>query len=119
MKEEFPNESWNKKRIFLSSLIFLGILVVCIYALLKLNPELTQKPNLSVVEGLSVKQNNNVKADIQGRINELQKEAQGINVADMASSSPQVQKVINDLKALQNYPMDQLKNACEQICNRL
>ena len=60
-----------------------------------------------------------VKQSIQNQIDNLKNEAQNINVVDIATSSPQVQKVINDLKAIQNYPQNQLKTTCEKICSGL
>jgi len=119
MKEEIPQESWNKKRVLSAALVFIALSAICVYALVQANPQLTQKPSLSAVEGISIKNSSSVKSDIQDRVDTLQKEAQNINLVEMASSSPQVQKVINDLKALQDYPKNQLKNACEQICNNL
>lgn len=61
----------------------------------------------------------NIKNTIQDSISGLKKEATSINIADIATSSPQIQKVINDLKGLQNYPSSELKNACLKICNGL
>jgi len=115
--KDIKQESWNKKRILLVILIFLALIGVFAYVLIKINPGLLQKPNFKAVEGASVKENVNFKNDVQGKINDLQKEAQGINLVEIASSSPQVQKVINDLRALQDYPKNQVKDTCEKICN--
>jgi hypothetical protein len=60
-----------------------------------------------------------IKQGIQNQIDSLKSEAQNINVVDIATSSPQVQKVINDLKAIQDYPKNQLKTTCEKICSGL
>jgi conjugal transfer/entry exclusion protein len=60
-----------------------------------------------------------IKSNIQNQIDSLKNEAQNINVVDMATSSPQVQKVINDLKAVQDYPKNQLRQTCEKICSGL
>jgi hypothetical protein len=35
---------------------------------------------------------------------------------EVASSSPQVQKILNDIKALQQYPANQIKDLCRKIC---
>ncbi len=58
----------------------------------------------------------NIQADAQQKLNEIKQQITNLNVADIASSSPQVQKVINDLKSLQEYPKDQAKQMCENIC---
>ena len=60
-----------------------------------------------------------IKQGIQNNIDSLKNEAQNINIVDIATSSPQVQKVINDLKAIQDYPKNQLRQTCEKICSGL
>jgi hypothetical protein len=59
----------------------------------------------------------NIKNSVADQLNNLKSEAQNVDLVEIASSSPQVQKVINDLKALQDYPKNQVKATCEQICN--
>ncbi len=55
----------------------------------------------------------------QGKFDEIKKEAEKVDIAEVASSSPQVQKILNDLKTLENAPKDQVKQSCQQICNSL
>lgn len=117
INKEVDQQSWNKKRIILTTLMFLALMGVFGYALIKSKPELVKKPNFSTVEGINIQENTDVKKNVQEKINDLQKEAQSINLVEMASSSPQVQKVINDLKALEDYPKNQVKDACEKICD--
>ena len=123
LKEEYV---WDKKKIILF-LVFLVVLVAIGYELKKsfFNNSSNNAPlNLAKnnVKGAST-QNftpvEGIKQGIQNEINSLRSEAQNINIVDIASSSPQVQKVINDLKALQNYPSNQLKDTCQKICNGL
>ena len=60
-----------------------------------------------------------IKTTAQEKLNSIKQQVQSLNVQDIASSSPQVQKVINDLKSLENYPRDQAKQMCENICKGL
>jgi len=66
---------------------------------------------------------NKMSADISGqfqtKLDSVKSEANGLNATDVASSSPQVQKVINDIKALEGYPTSQIKSTCEKICDGL
>lgn len=55
----------------------------------------------------------------QEKINEIKEDTESIDIAEVASSSPQIQKVINDIKNLQNYPRSQAKEACFNICEGL
>ena len=114
---------WDKKKIILftaGTIVLLGIGLVAkemMFAGAK-----TQNISATSVKGANTEIVNplpDIKQGIQNQIDSLKNEAQNINVVDVATSSPQVQKVINDLKALQDYPKNQLKQTCENICNKL
>ncbi|MCL5438406.1 MAG: hypothetical protein M1268_00270 [Patescibacteria group bacterium] len=62
---------------------------------------------------------NEVRSVAEQQINTIREEVNKIDVVEIASSSPQVQKVLNDLKTLGNYPKDQAKDYCQKICNSL
>ncbi|MCL5433214.1 MAG: hypothetical protein M1524_03840 [Patescibacteria group bacterium] len=62
---------------------------------------------------------NEVRSTVEQKINTIKEEVNKINVVEIASSSPQVQKVLNDLKAIENYPKDQAKDYCKKICDSL
>ncbi len=132
MKEQKKKEEkveWDKKKIF----IFLFLLLFLIIAgyefkTMVLDENLPKSKSSFNVSNKAVKgtdtqklrvQGLDVKQNIQNEINNLKEEAQKINLVEIASSSPQVQKVINDLKAIQNYPSTQLKETCEKICSGL
>ncbi len=57
--------------------------------------------------------------DAQKKLDQIKAQVANLNVQDVASSSPQVQKVVNDIKALQGYPKDQAKQMCENLCKSL
>ncbi|MBI2026120.1 MAG: hypothetical protein HYT06_01940 [Candidatus Levybacteria bacterium] len=78
-----------------------------------------QKTNQQV-KGVDTKElSNSIREGIQSNINNLKTQAQNLDVAEIATSSPQVQKIINDLKSLQDLPKSQLKSTCERICSGL
>ncbi len=116
---------WDKKKIVLfvvGAIFLLGIGLV--FSKMMFGGVQTPNPSLSVtgVKGAnteSISPLPDIKQGIQNQIDSLKSEAQDINVVDIATSSPQVQKVINDLKAIQNYPKNQLKTTCEKICSGL
>lgn len=116
---------WDKKKIILftvGAIVLLGIGLV-VKEMMFVGVK-TQNPSSDIT---SVKGSNteivnplpDIKQGIQNQIDSLKNEAQNINVVDIATSSPQVQKVINDLKAIQDYPKSQLKATCENICSGL
>lgn len=120
-KDKKEEIEWDRKRIFL----FLIGLVVILAIIIELKSSIIggsyQAPSRDVRGESSVNYPPppDIKGSIQNQINNLKQEAQNINVTDIATSSPQVKKVINDLKALQEYPNNQIKSSCEQICNGL
>lgn len=132
MKEQNKKEEaieWDKKKIliFLFTVFVLIILGFELKTII-LGENYSQDNSLSKslnknVKGLETEKiplkSSSIKQNIQNEINNLKAEAQNINIVDIASSSPQVQKIINDLKALQSFPETQLRQTCEKICSGL
>lgn len=61
----------------------------------------------------------NIGTEVQKQLDTLKNEANNLNAAEVATSSPQVQQVIKDLQELEQYPKNQAKEACMRICNGL
>lgn len=124
-KEKKEEVIWDKKRIifFILSiiiLVFIGIRVKSHFLDSNYSLQDTNTVKKEQVKGITTQDlSNGIRQSIQQDINKIKTEAQNINVVDIATSSPQVQKVINDLKSLQNLPKNQFKEACEKVCNGL
>ncbi|MBI2442513.1 MAG: hypothetical protein HYV40_01230 [Candidatus Levybacteria bacterium] len=56
---------------------------------------------------------------VEEQLNEIKKQVVSLDPEDVVHSSPQIQKIIDDLKNLQGVPKDELKNVCENICKQL
>jgi hypothetical protein len=116
-KEDLP---WDKKKILLF-LIAAAILIGIGFEAKDFILGASSTPQAPVVKpdikGTATQVIPNIKNSVQDQLNTLKSEAQNVDLVEIASSSPQVQKVINDLKALQDYPKNQVKATCEQICN--
>ena len=127
-KLEVVNEVWDVRKI-LALVVVVMILAFGLktFVLDKKNPDI--KNSITQVEGISVKppdnpsQNSSASVELQRNVqtgfDNLKKEVSNINVVEIATSSPAVQKVINDLKNLQNLPQSQAKQACIKICDGL
>jgi hypothetical protein len=119
MEEENVQGTWNKKRIIIT--VFLLILLIAGGIFLKIrilgtNP--TPKEEQSV-KGASIKNEdfgNNIKESVKEKIDSLKQEVSGLDIMEIASSSPQVQKIINDIKSLEQYPTNQIKEICRKVC---
>jgi len=120
--EEVNTEIWNKKRIFI--VIFLALLLLIGGYFLKIRFLDKNLPQLSKsVKGVSVEEKNiepelkmNVQEAVKEKLDSLKKEVSNLDVLEIASSSPQVQKVLNDIKSLEQYPANQIKEICKKIC---
>jgi len=125
MKEAKVEEVWDKKKIAITIVAIVLLLIGLVVFTGMLNTKDTTKKET----GLSIKQSvkgmeaekeiQNIKEVLGEKIEEITKEASSINIAEIASSSPQVQKVINDIKELEKYPSDQAKGICQEICDSL
>jgi hypothetical protein len=116
-KKKQEEDEWDKRKIIL----FLIIVFLLFAALVVLKdmilgntyaPKITQKVSSFNPQIL-------VKKNVQDRVSALQKEAENIDLVDIATSSPQVQKIIHDLQSLKDYPNNQIKQGCMNICSKL
>lgn len=60
-----------------------------------------------------------IKSAVESKVEDIQKEVKNLDFNEIASSSPQIQKIIKDIKALEKYPSNQAKQICENICKSL
>lgn len=132
MDEIKNEESWNKKRIFAAIFLAIGFIIGIFFLKNQLLGDETVFINSSPsdysksVKGASAEKNPDPKKTPAGNINlpqiirdkieGLKQEAASLNIAEIASSSPQLQKIINDIKSLEQYPANQAKEICKQIC---
>ena len=111
-------ETWNKKRVFLG-IFLLVLLIIGGGYLFRDKIFISSSRQLKSVEGVStstVDTAANVQEAVREKIDNLKQEVSGLNLMEVASSSPQVQKILNDIKALQQYPANQIKDLCRKIC---
>lgn len=132
-------ESWSKKKIIAGIIIILLLIGTGYYIkdfLLKNNTIGTIIKNAFVttnVAGVSTKKEspkeksnsntslpgNKIKEEMQKKLDSIKDDVNNLSIADLASSSPQFKKVIQDIQNLQNLPRNQAKDACYNICRGL
>ena len=125
MEEIKSEESWNKTRIFAA---FFLIILLAIGGYLFKTRVLGTNPTFSnpfkSVKSASSEQNNGnreslnvgLQKAVKDQLDNLKQEVSRLNIIEVASSSPQVQKIINDIKSLEQYPTNQAKEICRKIC---
>ncbi len=126
MEDVNKNESWNKKRILIAVLLLLLLIIGGYFfktRVLGTGESPFAKESKSVkgasnTEDKTAKEDlsTNIKESVREKLNALKQEVSGLDILEIASSSPQVQKVLNDIKSLEQYPTNQAKEICRQIC---
>ena len=124
IKKESDDIIWDKKKIFVT--VVIAILIIAIgfqlksYLIAGQNSSKVSEKLKKQVKSINTSDlSNNIREGIEENFNNLKNQAQSLDVAEIATSSPQVQKIINDLKTLQDLPKSQLKSTCERICSGL
>jgi len=123
MKETMTgkNKEWDLKKLILALFILVGILILVLFFKFYFfanEDNITQvaKVQEKRVKGISTE---DVQKAVQEKVDLIKQQADEINITDVATSSPQVQKLIQDIKTLENYPSSQARSMCENLCKSL
>lgn len=98
------------KRYFV--LILLGVLVGVgwnMRSVLLVNQSQLQKN----VKGASIN------PGLEKNLGSIQQQINNLPFSDIASSSPQIQKILKDMQGLAKYPLGEAKAICETMCKNL
>ena len=118
------NQEWDLKRIVIAAaLIIVGVVVVLdvkhsfldqnqgiLGAAIQNKPVEVIKPNIK-------SPNLNVSSQIGDKIDQIKSNVSNIDPAQIATSSPQIQKVLRDIQGIKDLPADQAKQQCLKICS--
>lgn len=101
------------KKYFLLILFGVGIGVVwnmhsAIFSYLEHNPQTQQAVKGAKVNGTFAKD-----------FSAIQQQIDKLPFANIASSSPEVQKILHDMQGLKKYPLGEAKAICETLCKSL
>jgi hypothetical protein len=120
MKEE-KVQTWNKKKIIITVILLMLLAIGGLFLRIRLLGQ-NSGQNKESVKGVATQEvavpdiKTNIQETVKEKIDSLKQQVSNLNVSDIASSSPQVQKILNDIKALQDYPANQVKEICRKIC---
>ena len=133
-KNEISDESWDVKKILIALLVVVPILLLIfsykdiLSADLKSKSYTSQRQQKSTSASYTAPSSNvqtetqtpsNLQMEAQKKIEAIRTQIENLNVTEIATTSPQVQKIINDIKALPNYPASQAKGLCLKLCDGL
>ena len=126
-EKKVREESGNGKK-FIIGIVFMVTLVIAGYTLKEnyFNDQ-KQPPPFFAVQGVATERKTpqiNYSTDalqnvVEKNVDMIKTEVNSLDTAEIATSSPQIQKIINDLKSLQQYPRNQVKTMCMNVCNSL
>lgn len=137
VKEEekvVEQEEWDNTRIIIGGIVFLLLIIggflgknyILDYFGIKDQPvafhQGAQTVNVSPGESATVphvQYSLPSTADVTNKIHDLQQQVSHINIAEVASSSPEIQQLIQQLESLPQMPGNAAKQACINVCNKL
>lgn len=117
---EKPQKSLTGSVFALIALI--GILIIFQFSLQSNSDGLVKGAKKEKVLGVNDREKvddakKSLQQNFEGKLQDLQKQVMNLDPQEVVTSSPQVKKIINDLKNLQGLPKSELKQVCESLCS--
>ena len=120
-KEEIDSQEWDRKKIFTT--LFFAIVAILAVSEIK-GTFFPGKPLVlgEKVEAPSIKKPNikppslNV-ADVGLKLEDIKKNIEDLTPEEIATTSPQIQKVLQDIGEIKNLPSNQAREMCLKICS--
>lgn len=125
MKKETiaEDQEWDRKRILIV-LLFLGLLFIAVFELkdlfLNKNPGVLGRSSFdkASVEKPNIKPPDvDLESQVGSAIFDIKKNIGALDAREVASSSPQIQKVLNDIQGIKDLPSSQAKDMCLKLCS--
>ena len=125
-KEEVSSEEWDKKRVIITA-FFVVVAIIAVREIkttffsnndevlgqnVSVTPTPIKKPDVEIPRF-------NVANEVGSKIEELKKNIEGLNPVEVASSSPQIQKVLKDMEGLKDLPSNEAKSMCVKLCSEI
>ncbi|MBP9716889.1 MAG: hypothetical protein KBD51_03015 [Candidatus Levybacteria bacterium] len=125
-KKEESNEEWDKKRLIITTFF----VVVAILAVREIKTTFFSNNDEVLGQNVSVTPTPIKKPDVEiprvnvanqvgSKINEIKRNIEGLNAQEVASSSPQIQKVLRDMEGLKDLPSNEAKSMCVKLCSEI
>ncbi len=128
IKEEEPELVWDKTKLFIAAVILILLIAGGVYLKLFVFKDTGGAGTVMSVKGVSTEAGNDASShsfslptqeDMQAKISKLEQQVTQLNVKDIATSSPEVQKVLKQIQSLPSYPASQAKDMCMKLCGQL
>lgn len=122
MKKELTDLEWDKKKIAVTLLFVLIAGIIALELRSRFLPEsivLGEKTqNKSEIQKPELKTPGvNFQTEAKSKINEIKENIDELDPQAIASSSPQIQKVLRDIQGIKDLPANQAREMCLKICS--
>lgn len=133
--------TWNKKRIAIGVAVVILLVVGAIYlkvSVLGADTEMVKRESVetaglvrgakteekstsgeSAGSSLSPLSKESIQEGFSDKLADIKEQVNNLDIKDIAESSPQYQKAVEDLQSLQSLPKNEAKKACLSICENL
>lgn len=68
---------------------------------------------------MSIPTADNLQSAVEDKMTDIRKQLSELSPEDVASSSPSVKKLLQDIEGIKQYPQNQVKETCMNFCSRL
>ncbi|KKQ75101.1 MAG: hypothetical protein US96_C0017G0007 [Candidatus Woesebacteria bacterium GW2011_GWB1_38_5b] len=123
-KKEEDELAWDRKRLLLAGIIILAAAILAYEFKDSIFPQgqsiLGEKSEIKKAEKPNIKSPDiNFSSDVGAKIEDVKESVTNLSPEEIASSSPQIQKLLNDIQQIKNLPISQAKDACLKLCSAL
>ena len=118
-KEPEADYEWDKKRIAIF-VLFSAIIILGALELKRIFLPNTSILGASVekpVEKPSVKPPSFNFSSVESAISDIKENVESLDAEEIASSSPQIQKVLRDIQGIKDLPANQAREMCLKVCS--
>lgn len=121
-KEPEDDSEWDKKKISI------GLIILALGLIGFMEAKSRFFPNTEVLGTSAVNRSTEIrkpdvktpKIDLQSElgvsIDDIKNNISNLDAKEVASSSPQIQKVLNDIESIKDMPTNEARDACMKIC---
>lgn len=120
---EQEEAQWDRKKILITGFfLIVGLLVALELKGMFLDKNKSLLGESSKAQPVNIEKPNisfpiNIQSEVGPKIDEIKKNINNLDVNEVASSSPQIQKVLNDIQSIKNLPANEAKQTCLKLCS--
>ncbi len=123
-KEPEDDREWDVRKILVTGFFLVVAFLVAMqikdmfFPQIKLLGDATSRKSVQVQKpNIAPPQDLNVQSQVDSTIDQVKKNVSDLNAQDVATSSPQIQKVLHDIQGIKDLPANKAREQCQKICS--